>query len=73
MNTVDIHTPAGIVAAEYRESWRPQKRRNGATACRFMILYHGRWRRLWSAKSEGIPHFIYDHTNRPLSVSRVAP
>ena len=52
-----------------REDWHPQKRRGTVTACRFKVLYNGRWRRLYSDRAT---HFI-NVTGQRLPVSGVSP
>lgn len=56
-----------------RESWCWQPARHGANACRFMLLYRGRWHRLYcDPKARGIPHFIVSAGER-LAVTGVCP
>lgn len=56
-----------------RESWRPQPRRGTVTACRFVLLYCGRWHRLFSDRAaRGLPHFIRTRDGR-IAVSGVCP
>lgn len=56
-----------------REDWRPQPRRGSVTACRFMVLFAGRWHRLYSDHASiGIPHFINTRDGR-IAVTGVCP
>lgn len=69
---VTVSAPGGDAPAPYREDWRPQPARGSVTACRFVVFYGGRWRRLYSDHSAGNPHFIRDGLRR-LVVQGVAP
>ena len=66
--------PFRTEAVEVRGSWRPQKARGTATACRFMVKHDGRWYRLWSEhRNNGpYPHFITVRGER-IMVSGVCP
>lgn len=66
--------PFRTESAPAREDWRPQKRRGTVTACRFMVRYAGRWRRLYSDHRPGlaVPHFIMASGER-IAVSGVSP
>jgi hypothetical protein len=57
-----------------RECGSPQKRRGSVTACRFMVLYRGSWRRLYADHSSALayPHFIRFRGER-IAVSGVSP
>jgi hypothetical protein len=60
-------------AAPYREDWRPQRKRGSISACRFVVFYAGRWRRLYSdCEAFGVPHFIHANGRR-LLVTGVSP
>jgi len=69
--------PAGPFRTESvkaRENWRPQKRRGSVVACRFVVLFEGRWRRLYSDARPGLesPHFIR-HAGERIAVTGVCP
>ena len=56
------------------EDWKPQKRRGSVIACRFVVFYEGKWRRLYSDSSAtgGLSHFIKSRGER-IAVSGVCP
>lgn len=66
--------PFRTEAAPVREDWRPQKRHGHVSACRFMVRYAGRWRRLYADNRPGLalPHFIIANGAR-IAVSNVSP
>lgn len=66
--------PFRTEAADAREEGGPQKRRGTVTACRFVVRYAGRWRRLYSDHAPGLalPHFIMADGER-IAVSGVSP
>lgn len=66
--------PFRTEAVPAREDWSPQPRRGSVTACRFLVKYNGRWRRLYSdhAPSLSIPHFIHAQHTR-IYVTGVCP
>lgn len=77
MNTLYLqHGKAGepmcTEEVEAREDWRPQKRRGNVAACRFKVLFNGRWHRLYSDRSLAVPHFIKTQDGR-ISVTGVCP
>lgn len=66
--------PFRTEAVDAREEGGPQKRRGTVTACRFVVRYAGRWRRLYSDHRPGLalPHFIVADGER-IAVSGVCP
>lgn len=64
--------PFRTESVESREDWRPQPRRGNVTAARIMVLFDGRWRRVYSDRSVPVPHFIRYHGGR-IAVTGVAP
>lgn len=66
--------PFATEAVDAREDWKPQPRRGSVTACRFVVRYAGRWRRLYSDHRAGLalPHFIMANGER-IAVSGVSP
>lgn len=46
--------------APYREQWTRHNPGGSVTACRFMVFWRGRWRRLFSDHAPGlaVPHFL---------------
>ena len=71
---VTVHAADGAHAAPYSTHGKPQPRRGKVSACRFRVLYRGRWRRLYSDHTPGlsVPHFIRVDGAR-VPVSSVAP
>lgn len=71
---VTVHDVDGAHAAPYSTHGKPQTRRGKVSACRFRVLYRGRWRRLYSDHTPGlsVPHFVNVDGAR-LPVSDVAP
>lgn len=59
-------------AVEAREHWTRQPRRGSVTACRFLVRYGGRWRRLYSDAAASPPHFIRANGGR-VAVTGVCP
>ena len=70
----DTSGPFLTESAQAKESWKPQKKRGNVVACRFVVLYRGRWRRLYSEHDArlSLPHFI-NHRGERLRVSGVCP
>ena len=66
--------PFRTEAVDAVEDWKPGKRRGTVTACRFVVRYAGRWRRLYSDHRPGLalPHFIVASGER-IAVSGVCP
>lgn len=66
--------PFATEAVDAREEGGPQRRRGTVTACRFVVRYAGRWRRLYSDHRPGLalPHFIMADGER-IAVSGVCP
>ena len=51
--------PFRTESVQAREDWKPQPKRGSVVACRFMVMFERRWRRLYSDHAaRGIPHFI---------------
>lgn len=71
---VTVHDADGVHAAPYSTHGKPQARRGKVTACRFRVLYRGRWRRLYSDHTPGlaVPHFLRVNGSR-VPVTDVAP
>ena len=81
MSSFYLHFSAGpagpfqTVAAPAKEDPRPQPRRGSVVACRFVVLYAGRWRRLYSDHAPAkrhAPHFVNIDSQR-VTVSGVTP
>jgi hypothetical protein len=64
--------PFRTESVEAREDWKPQARKGGVTACRFLVKYNGRWHRLYSQQGMAFPHFIRSNGER-LIVTGVCP
>ena len=71
-------TPPGpfqTIAAPAKESWNPQPRRGSVVASRFVVLWEGRWRRVYSDHATArrhAPHFVNIAGERVI-VSGVTP
>lgn len=60
-DVVTVNAPGGPELAEYREQWTRHNPGRGIIACRFLIRWRGRWRRLFSdgaPEHRAAPHFI---------------
>ncbi len=67
--------PFRTESVQAREDWKPQHKRGSVVACRFQVLFNGRWHRLYSdhaPSARGMPHFIKSRGER-IAVSGVCP